>query len=87
MNTVLINPKFNESDRRDSLFNGDFIIYTRRESLEAITNYAHSLIVQFFGNDAENAQFSMAVEDFVKIAAALKTEFTNSIKTTELISN
>ena len=87
MNIIRFNPKADDLQRRDLIFDGNFILYSKRKSLENITEYAKSLITSAFGKDAEKAQYSMDVTEFVKIAGALKTEFTNSAKTKELIKD
>lgn len=85
MNIVRLNPKVDDLQRRNLLFDGDFILYSQRKSLTDIVKYADSLITAAFGKDPEKAQYAMSVEEFVKIASKLKTEFTNSPTTKELI--
>lgn len=85
MNIIRFNPNIDDLKRRELLFDGDFIFYSKRKSLENLTAHANSLIVKAFGNDPEKAQYTMPVTEFVKIAGALKTEFTNALRTKELI--
>jgi len=85
MNIIRVNPKSDDLQRREFVFDGNFIVYSKSEALENITSHANTLIVSAFGNDPEKAQYNMSVQEFVDIAGALKTEFTNAAKTKELI--
>ena len=85
MNITRLNPNIDDKKRRELIFDGDFILNSKTKPLQNITNHANELINAAFGNDPEKAQFNMPVEEFVKVAGALKTQFTNAQKTKELI--
>ena len=85
MNIIRFNPKINDWERRTLIFNGDFIVYSRSPSLKNLAEHANTLIHSVFGDQPEKAQSEMPVNEFVDLAGPLKTLFTNSNQTKELI--
>ncbi len=84
----LINdPHLDDSQRRQHLFDGDLLVYHSTPVSKEFCNHAQQLIQEAFGNDPQNAQHTMKVEDFVSVAASLKSKFTNDDKTKKLIQN
>lgn len=74
-----------EALRRQSVYEGDFHLFTQLPESLALVAYAQELIAEAFGDiDPERAQFSMEREEFVRRVAPLKSKFTNSQKTKEL---
>jgi hypothetical protein len=56
--------------------------------LKSLVEHAKKFIEKTFGDiDAEKAQYSMSVKDFVELISPLKSGFTNDPKTKELITN
>ncbi len=85
MNIIRFNPKISDDNRRQLLFDGDFILYSKTTALENLVAFAATLIEETYGSQPETAQFGMDVTDFIKAASALKTKFTNHATTKELI--
>ena len=85
MNIIRFNPKIEDSDRRQFLFDGNFIVYSQSQSLKNLISHANSLIISVLGNEAETAQYKMPVNEFVDLVSPLKSKFTNSDTTKELI--
>ena len=85
MNIIRFNPKIDDDKRRQLLFDGDFILYSKTEALKNLVAFAGTLIEEAYGDQPEKAQFGMDVADFIKQASALKTKFTNHATTKELI--
>lgn len=85
MITLYLNRLVDDSARRESLFSGDFYLYTGRPGANAIVDHAKKLIGQAFeGLDPERAQFELSVQEFVDRAGPLKSEFTNGQHSKEL---
>jgi hypothetical protein len=74
-----------ESDRRASLYRGDYHLLTnRQESLDLIA-WARTLIDEAFGDiDPQRAHLVLDVKDFIQRASRLKSLFTNHQHTKEL---
>jgi hypothetical protein len=72
--------------RRQRIFNGSIFLTSPQAAVSALCGFAQSLIEEAFaGKDPGQAQFSLAVEDFVGIIGPLKTRFTNHERTKELV--
>lgn len=85
MITVYLNRRIGDDDRRESLFGGDFYLYTDIAGADALADHAKDLIGQAFeGLDPERAQYEMDVEEFIRRVEPLKREFTNGRRTKEL---
>lgn len=83
---LIINPSYTTLEAHNSLFGGDFIVYTEIQSVKKLVTHARSHINSAFGSlDPETAQHNIPVEEFISIASKLKTEFTNSILTKDII--
>jgi hypothetical protein len=83
--TFYLNRKTDDETRRESLFNGDFHLYTGLSGSWGLVEHARDLIAQAFGDlDPERAQFGMDVDEFVGRVAPLKAEFTNGQRSKEL---
>ena len=85
MNIIRFNPTINDEDRRHLLFEGDFLVYGRSPALIKLVEHANSLVRSVFGEEPETAQSRMQVNEFIELASPLKTTFTNSDITKELI--
>jgi hypothetical protein len=85
MITVYLNRQVADDARRESLFAGDFHLYTGLAGSAALVQHATNLIAEAFGDlDPERAQFAMDVEEFVSRVGPLKSEFTNGQRTKQL---
>lgn len=85
MITVYLNRRVGDDDRRESLFAGNFFLYTDVNGADALADHAKALIADAFGSlDPERAQYEMDVEEFIRRVEPLKREFTNGQRTKEL---
>ncbi|WP_433292256.1 hypothetical protein ACQPZQ_04295 [Pseudonocardia sp. CA-142604] len=85
MITLYLNRQIADDRRRESLFSGDFYLYTGLPGAAALVKHAEDLIAETFGDlDPERAQFEMSVEEFISRVGPLKSEFTNGQRTKEL---
>ncbi|OLT19612.1 hypothetical protein BJF78_36010 [Pseudonocardia sp. CNS-139] len=67
MITLYLNRKIDDDARRESLFNGDFYLYTGLSGAAGLVAHARDLVAQAFGDlDPERAQFGMDVDEFVR---------------------
>ena len=85
MNIIRFNPKINDGQRRQLLFEGNFVVYGKSTALTKLVEYANSLVRSVFGDEPETAQYRMTVKEFIELASPLKSKFTNSNITKELI--
>ncbi|GEL20276.1 hypothetical protein [Pseudonocardia asaccharolytica] len=85
MITLYLNREIADDGRRESLFAGNFYLYTNLPGAHALADHAKSLIAEAFsGRDPERAQYEMPVDEFVELVGPLKAEFTNGQRTKEL---
>ncbi|MDN5920098.1 MAG: hypothetical protein L0I76_34190, partial [Pseudonocardia sp.] len=85
MITVYLNRRIGDDQRRESLFEGNFYLYTDIDGADALADHAKDLIGQAFeGLDPERAQYEMDVEEFIRRVEPLKREFTNGRRTKEI---
>jgi hypothetical protein len=85
MITLYLNRRVADDARRQSLFAGDFYLYTGLAGADALAQHAEDLVAAAFGDlDPERAQFEMGVDEFVARVGPLKSEFTNGQRTKEL---
>lgn len=85
MITVYLNRQVTDDERRESLFAGDFYLYSGKPGALALVDHAKDLISEAFaGLDPERAQFELSVEEFVGRVGPLKAEFTNGERSKEL---
>jgi hypothetical protein len=72
--------------RRQRIYDGDILLNSPLPSVVALCDFARSMIQEAFTqDDPRKAQFSLPVEEFVKILAPLKSKFTNHLRTKELL--
>ncbi len=85
MITIYLNREVSDDARRESLFAGDFHLYSGRPGALALVDHARDLISEAFaGLDPERAQYAIGVEEFVARVGPLKSTFTNGQRTKEL---
>ncbi len=77
MSTALyLNPSFDDDQRRQALFDGHVVLYTHRPAVQAVVDFARSLVVEAFGSlDPLVAQYEMSAERFAEILGVLKPKF------------
>jgi hypothetical protein len=86
VNTIYFDSKANDEVRRQHLYQGQIFVFSPRPSTIALCNFARELIEEAFGSiDPRKAQYSMPVEEYVKIAAKLKPQFIHHPQTKQLI--
>jgi hypothetical protein len=72
--------------RRSLLYSGEIFVFSPRRSTVALCCFAQSMIEEAFGViDPRSAQYSMPVEQYVSIVAALKPKFIHHPKTLRLL--
>ena len=75
-----------EEARRSSLYAGDIFVFSPRKTTLALCSFAQSMIEEaFVPFEPRMAQYSMPVEQYVSIAAALKPRFIHHPKTMRLL--
>ena len=83
---IYLNHPFSDRERRDQLFSGNLLLYTRGPATAALADHAIAMIREAFDpHDPQKAQYDLPVEEFVRRAGPLKTRFTNDLHTKELI--
>lgn len=76
MNTVYFNSRLSDDERRNRLYDGQIFVFEPRPSSLALCEFADRLIREAFrGLDPEKAQYSLPVEEYAAILAALKPKF------------
>lgn len=86
MNTVYMDPHFDDMQQRTHLYDGDLILYAPRPSAVALAQHAIDMIEAAFGGlEPRTAQFHMSVEEYVAIVAPLKPKFIHDPQTRILI--
>jgi hypothetical protein len=85
-NTVYVDTKMTDDQRRNHLYDGQLFVYSPRETSLAFTGFAREMICEGFqSSDPTQAQFDMPVEEFVKIFAPMKPAFIHHPRTKKLI--
>jgi hypothetical protein len=86
MVTLYVNYDQNESKRRELLFQGELLLYSKQACTAELCDYAQQLILESLSPfEPEIAQNQLDVSAFIERVAPLKTTFTNSIRTKELV--
>jgi len=85
-NTIYVDAKMTDDQRRDHLYNGQLFVYSPRPTAFGFTSFAREMICEGFNSsDPTRAQFDMPVEEFVKIFAPMKPAFIHHVQTKKLI--
>ena len=86
MSTVLFDSTMTDDERRRQIYEGTLFTYAPRQNSTALTEHAWQMITDAFGGvDPRQAQDRLSVEKFVEAIAPLKTAFTHSERSKELI--
>jgi hypothetical protein len=77
-----------DDTRRQRIFEGGIFLRSALSSVTSLCDFARSMIEDaFYPGDPQEAQFHLAVEEFVNIIGPLKSRFTNHTRTKELVRN
>jgi hypothetical protein len=83
---IVFNPRLSDEKRREQLFDGRVLLQSASAASTLLCEYARSVIQDSFGSrDPEHAQGEISVDEFIAIVGPMKSRFTNSQKTKELI--
>jgi hypothetical protein len=86
MNTIYVDAKVNDVERRKRLYEGQLFVLSPSPSSIALSEFAGNMIKEAFGGiDPAEAQYHMPVEEYVAIIAPLKPKFIHHPKTMELL--
>jgi hypothetical protein len=86
MNTVFFDSKMSDDARRRCLYGGQLFVYSPTRSSLELCRLARELAEEAFGSlDPQLAQFSLPVEQYVAILAALKPRFIHHPRCKELL--
>ena len=86
MNTIYVDPSFDDDLRRDELYRGQLVVYGATTHSLALIDLAKALIREAFGSrDPERAQHEMPVEEYAAVLAALKPKFIHHPESKECI--
>ena len=76
MSAILLDPNFDDAERRQKLYNGALLVYSPTPSSVKFCELAQELSEEAFApHDPEIAQDSIPVEKYVEILAELKPKF------------
>jgi hypothetical protein len=88
MKTVYFDAKFSDEERLKKLYDGELFVYSPRPSMLRFIEHARKMIEQAFAPlDPRMAQFSMPVEEYVRICTPLKPGFIHHPDTKRLIQD
>jgi hypothetical protein len=83
---IYLNHELTCAERRQRIFDGDLLLYSRIDATAALARHARAMIAQALAPyDPEHAQESLEVHEFVDRVGALKTRFTNDATTKQLV--
>jgi hypothetical protein len=86
MVAIYHNHPLDDHARRDHVFAGNILLYSRSPATAALADHAVAMIrAAFEPHPPQNAQHEIPVEDFVRRVGPLKTRFTNDLRTKELV--
>lgn len=88
MDTIYLDSDIGEDARRESLFGGDLFIFSARQSVLALCEFARGLIQDAFGSiDPTEAQDHLPTREYIDILARLKPKFVHHARAKELLQN
>lgn len=83
---IVLNHGLACAERRNLVFDGQLLVYTRRDSTAALADHAIAAISEMLSpGDAERAQFELSVNAFIERVGPLKSRFTNDLQTKKLV--
>lgn len=86
MQSIISNSGVSDFGRREKIFEGAYFIFASKSCTRNLVEHASNMIRESLGHDdPEGSQEHLPVEEFVKIVGSLKSNFTNSLVTKQLI--
>ena len=86
MNTIYFDSPCSEAERRRQLYNGQLFVFSPRQSVLALCEFARELIQDAFGSlDPQTAQHNLPVEQYAAILGKLKPYFIHHPKSKQLL--
>jgi hypothetical protein len=83
---IVLNHPLDCEARRKLVFEGQLLLYARRDATAALADHAIAMISEMLSpDDAERAQFGLPVQEFIERVGPLKSRFTNDLRTKELV--
>ena len=83
---LVLNHDLTCKERRDLVFAGQLLVFTRRDATAALADHAIGMISEMLSpDDPEHAQFGLSVENFIERVGPLKSRFTNDLQTKKLV--
>lgn len=83
---ILMNYSGTDNQRREAVHSGAICLHNGSVASRALCDFAKGMVSEAFeGLDPEHAQEILSVDKFIEIIAPLKSRFTNSPKTKELL--
>ena len=84
---LIVNQKLNSGDWRRQLYTGSFFLWTNIKSAHVLGDWAEECINKFFNSDSWRGDYLEWSKDmFIDRVQGLKSHFTNSEKTKDLVS-
>ena len=90
MTAIIFNPNQNINEvYEDCLSSGSIYIYDYSKQFNELIDYSKGLIFKYFErkDNIQNLQDELELNDFISKASALKTQFTDSKKTHQLMQD
>jgi hypothetical protein len=86
MNSIFIDPKISDNDRRQALYDGQLFAYSPTPASKTLCELAHTLAVEAFAPlDPKEAQHALPVEKYASTLESLKPKFIHHPKAKEVI--
>ncbi|MCY7332471.1 MAG: hypothetical protein LH649_07380 [Pseudanabaena sp. CAN_BIN31] len=83
---IILNQKLTDENRRKRIYAGDIFLMSSLVSCSKLCNYAIEVLREKFqAQDPQTAFLNLPVQEFVKIVEKTKNQFTNSLRSKELI--
>lgn len=88
MSAIRLDSPDNDDDRRGALYDGDILMYSKRDAVKAFCEYAQRMSEEAFApHDPRKAQFEMDVESYVDVLKDFKPTFINSRESKRHVQN
>ena len=86
MNSIFLDAKFSDEDRRHYLYNGQIFVYSTCQSATSMIKFAREMIEEAFAPlDPRKAQYNLPVEEYAAILAKLKPAFIHHPKSKQFL--
>lgn len=88
MSAIRLDSPNNDDDRRGALYDGDILMYSKRDAVKEFCEYAQRMSEEAFApHDPRKAQFEMDVESYVDVLKDFKPTFINSRESKRHVQN